>query len=1087
MAPLHQHDAQNDDINDNKPLLNFQELPFYGRELELKTLQQAFERVKQQHQDCPTAPHRNEQRRPGVEIVLVHGISGTGKSKLIQEFKEANRRSDGVCFLQGKCDHHLEQLPYAALIHTFAQLGDVLKDNENIDAALQKDLRPDEQALLVSAIPSIRCMFPKLSLRTEAESAELPPSDTNTFSKLKFAARDFIRCVSREMKPLVLILDDMQWADSASLEVLRVLITDTESSFLFVGSFREELDGADPLSILIQSLLHLYDGVHDIHLPEFEQEQILSLISNLLTLEACDVEPLVDAVMATSQGNVLFVLHFLLILQHKGVIFWSLGNYRWQWDQALVLREAARWKTVVGVMAAELSGLDEKSLQALKIASCLGSSFRIDTLTILMNAIDMVDLEDYLTTHVNISIVPETKKLEEVQNLLQEVMDVGLIVRDASGDRYRFAHDSIVEASYYLIPDGSDRYEMHFKLGKLLYQLSLLQEGHEDWTMLIALCQLNKGSPLVVDKAMKVQLAQLNLEAAERVLLLSAFSAASDYLRQGLEFLNRDTRWKDNYELTLKLSTTLASVFLCKRNFVGCKHVVDEVILNARCFDDKFDVYHIMIQSLGSQGRFDEAFAIGRSVLSLLGEGIHKTFFRLASNILQIKFAVLSKSDDQLVNTPQMQRQDKLQAILILRSLAGLAWISDRSDWMLHVQCRVVQLSLKYGMSPFSSYGFAIIGMALGVMGNIDDSVRLGEIATKLSEKHHPKGCDCYTIAVCQSFLVHWKRPFTECLDPLLHAFQSGMGEGDIAPAFYCACSYAVLGYLRCQSLAVLNAETKQFVTMMNEYGATPQTMILIPQLQLTLNFAGESENPRILSGTEMNLEEFLQECFDVNHMRAVFKVYLGQMTLAYHFGDLATAYDMVIKLKRVDLKTEGPAAAVPIRLFFMCMVYVDMFRTTNKKNHMKEACKILVKFEKWTKQGAVNVDHLYLLGRAEMLGAKNDVGTRDAYDAAITSCKAGGFLHPQALANEKAGVFALRAGDTATAISYMLEAKVVYTSWGAFGIVDFLESKYKFLFYDHASTASSRNRKERRRIERQGRNLKRSMLPNPYVCLPTL
>jgi predicted ATPase len=1064
--------------------LDLTKLGFYGRDEELKLLQKAFRNISNEaaaennailNEDDAALERSQYHHEHIVEFAVISGASGVGKSTLIQKFKESLPNNNKCCFIMGKYEQTMEAVPYSAVVSAFGQLCDYVSKSRNSKSIIQelkKGMRSEHRLVLANTMECFWNLFDDLP-----HDKRRPSFYENTvLLRMQYIVRDLMRLLSRHIiSPIVMVLEDLQWSDTSSLQLLRTLISDQYSTFLCIATYRNEQVGdTHPLSLLLHSLVHTTTSITEMELPALTHETIHAAISDILSLEQDNCITLAHQIYQTTKGNMLFVLHYVKMLHERGCIHCS--NGQWQCTPIPDLNE-----NVLQLVTEELDLLSKDAHKLLTIASCLGSQFSVVALTCVWTHLHQVDVDDYLTMEQHgVMHAPTSDELQSVISLLSEA--AGLVIPCGPIDSnttvmYAFAHDRVQQAAYTAIPNDPDKLEMHFKIGKILFPYSLgvpeeLSEHKDRTRLLAAITQLNQGSALIIDPAVKVQLARLNLVAADCVMLKSGFVTAVDYLQQGLDLLDPSERWTQHYDLSLLISSKLAEISYSCRDFVTCKHNVDYVVQNGHCFQDKFNVYYTLIQSLGSQNRIDEAFEVGMQVLDILGEKLVPTKLRLASNLFKCRKAINSRSmEELLLNGPVMVRKDKIQAIKVLRALAMLAWFTDQTELFVHIQMRIFQITLKHGASPHSSFGLACLGMIFGSNGNVADAYKVGVIATSMSQKFHSSGCDGMTTAIVHTMLNHFRQPLKVSIEPVMKSYQSAIASGDIEGAAYAANAYIHILRASGTRLDIINAEAARFAELMKDYNMTQLSIdqaltLLIPQWQFALNLAGESKNPVKLSGAAMHSEEqFIAECVDANNVKALLAIYSAKMSLGYYFGDIKAAYTASQNLLKVDKKKYCPCVPRASRILFLGLVEFEMHRQTKRKQHLQSAVRCISKLQEWHKNGDPNVRHLELILQAELASLGTNASQRKAsFDAAIEACRRNGSHHDEALANQRASVFCLKDGDTSLASYHMVNAKNLYSQWGATALAEYVKTKYSYLFYDQNTSASSEHRMKTRR-----------------------
>lgn len=1046
------------------PSLDIQRVAFYGREEELELLAEAFAPIYNlasgpiqagEEFNCDKEAHH-------VEVALLHGSSGSGKSTLIQKFKESVlAQSPECCFVFGKFEQTLEAVPYLAIVSAFSQICEYILNSPNSELIVEKlknGMRPERRIVLSNTVEGFWDVFNDLPRNKRRPSFY----DSNAFLRTQFIFRDFVRLLSTCVSPIVLVLEDLHWSDASSLQLIKTVISDQYSTFLFIGSYRsDQICHSHPLTSLVRSVNHSILASTDLYLEGFGKEIVNEIISHLLEQPPEDCVSLSNVVYAKTGGNIFFVLHYLQLIQKRGALFWSPENKQWNWTDvgSNTNSEESTDTDVVHIVAEELGQLSPKAQSLLMIASCLGSQFCVIALTCITSCINEVNLRDDLTGEDAIR-VPSDDEIDDILATLQEAVNLRLVA-ECDELTYAFEHDRVQHAAY--MSGTSDINKTHFKIGKILLQYSLgLGIENNTSSFLLAVTQLNQGSEIIKDNKAKARLAQLNLDAANCVLLKSGFENAIDYLQQGLDILLPTHRWHEHYDVTLKLTSTLAEVSCSSGDFIRCKHNIDEVVRNGKCFEDKFRIYFTTVQLLGLQNRFEDAFDIGKQILDSLGEKIVSSKLRLIANLIKVRNRIRNGSIDKLVYCPLMVQREKLQACKILRSLVTLAWQANQGVPLIHFQMRLIQITIKYGASPYSSFALACLGMVFASMGKMSEAYHLGVVATKMAQKMNHQGCDAMTSTVVHAFLNYLKQPMHASIDPLRLAHQSAMASGDIEGALYSAITFINLIRDAGRNLEFVTSETQRVAELIRDYSSThmstPQLlMMILPQWQFALNITGKARDPLKLTGTAMEEDTFVAECIDEHIVRGMKQLYDAKMKLGYYFGDNKIAFEASKNLRAIQDQNECPSYTNVRRSFFVGLVAFEMYRQTKRKKHLNEAVKCIKMLQKWHMEGIPNIEHMILILKAETVSLGTDVSERiAACEAAIECCRRDKFRHDEALANHRAALFCLAYSDIPSTSKYMFRAKTLYMVWGATALVKHIAKKYAYLFYDHDAPQSS-------------------------------
>jgi predicted ATPase len=451
-----------------------------------------------------------------------------------------------------------------------------------------------------------------------------------------FRFQAFVRALcNHQPQPLVLFLDDLQWADAASLELFKALVVDTSSdNLLVIGAFRGEevLNDDHPLRLVLSQLevLMLEQGRYQhVVLNDLALSDLNDFVAASLELAPQKTLTLSQVVLRKTHGNIFYSKEFLKHLEAQKLIRYDLTYFRWMWDVEEVSGSTNISDNVVDLVTARIRELPDSAIWILKVCSCLWFSFHVAVLDLIV-----IQTREELNNHQNLGqrlLATTLDDLNEYETTLKvdvtiqsEVMQ-GLLLATERGllDRmqemsFKFAHDRIREATYGLIEEGDERDRMHFAIGELLFRM-YHSEISQQWMLFSSVEQLNKISSHVHSPKLRLRLAELNLEAAECATSVSAFLPAIAYLNAGIDLLGA-SRWDCNYGLCIKMFSKLADLESSVGHSDEAAQVIAETIKRSRSFEDKLSVLTTRILSLSVQGELKESLDMAFGVLEGLGE-----------------------------------------------------------------------------------------------------------------------------------------------------------------------------------------------------------------------------------------------------------------------------------------------------------------------------------------------------------------------------------------------------------------------------------------------------------------------------------
>jgi hypothetical protein len=492
----------------------------YGREREIDALLAAFGRVVAQ--GTP-------------ELVLVSGYSGVGKSSVVNELHKALVPPRGL-FATGKFDQYKRDIPYATVAQAFQTLVRQILVRSEAEVnqwrdALREALGSNGQ-LIVNLVPQLEFVIGK-----QPPVPDLPPRDAENRFQLVF--RRFLGAFARPEHPLTLFLDDLQWLDAATLDLLQTLITHPEvQHLLVVGAYRDnEVGATHPLMRTLEAIRGTAARVQEIVLAPLGLDDVCRLVADALHCEGDSGHPLAKLVHEKTGGNPFFAIQFLTALAEEGLLRLDPDAAAWIWDLDGI-RAKGYTENVVDLIVGKLKRLSGATQTALQQLACLGNVVEFATLTLVYGESE-----------------------EEIHASLLEAARSGLIIRREGS--YAFLHDRIQEAAYTLIPEG-ERAAAHLRIGRVLLA-SMTVDGLAEHLFDVA-SQLNRGAALLMDRDEKARVATIDLSAGRKAKTSAAYTSASVYLATGMALLD-DSDWRSQYKLMFSLWLERAECEFLNGNF----------------------------------------------------------------------------------------------------------------------------------------------------------------------------------------------------------------------------------------------------------------------------------------------------------------------------------------------------------------------------------------------------------------------------------------------------------------------------------------------------------------------------------------
>lgn len=1019
----------------------------YGRETEVATLISAFERVSN-----PPVSNKEQGR---AEMILVSGYSGIGKSSLVNEVHQAIVRQRGY-FIAGKFDQFKRNIPYVSLIQAFQELmRQLLTENTDKIAVWKAKLLEAFGSIgqvIIDVIPEIEGI-----VGTQPEVPQLGASESqNRFNRL---FKKFIHVFTQPEHPLILFLDDLQWADSASLKLIQLLACDPDSQYLLlIGAYRDnEVSPTHPLMVTLAEIQQAGTITNNIILQPLQLTHVNQLVSDTLHSNVLKTKSLAQLVFNKTQGNPFFLTQLLKSLHQENLLSFDFTQGGWQWDIDR-LQDIDITDNVVELMVSQIQKLSQKTQHVLRLAACIGNKFTLEVLAIVYQKSQSETAKNLWEALQADLVVPLNDSYKIPLLLDSEIRMTGQdsaplpVPYHQSPIIYQFLHDRVQQAAYSLIPDYQKQ-ETHLKIGQLLLQNLTREEQAENIFDLVN--QLNYGTDLLTSEPEKYELAQLNLIAGQKAKAATAYESAVKYLNIGLGLLAASS-WQSQYKLTLALHNEAAEVAYLNGDFEQMKRWVEFVRNRAKTVLDQVKVYEVQIQAYMGQNKLLEALNTGLLVLKQLGvefpdspdpSDIGQALGETATILSGTRIKVL-------IDLPEMTDPHQLAVIRILSSIFSACYSTVSSLVPLTV-CKQVNLSVQYGNAAVSPFAYAIYSLLLcGAIGDIERGYEFGQLALRLVSKLNAKKIEAKTCHLVTAAVQHWKEHAKNTLAPFLSVFSTGLETGDLEYAGYAIMVWSHYSFFVGQQLTQLERDIATYtdaIQNIRHETALNNTKIC---WQAVLNMLGRVPNRCQLKGEAYDEEKMLLLHQQTNNQLAIHYLSLHKLVLYYQFENYSEALNTIPQIESSFGASVGQLTVVIFYFYdslVQLAVYSEISPSVSEAAMKSQQQGILdrvqanqEKMQNWAHHAPMNFLHKFYLVEAERHRVSGEkVEAMEMYDRAIALAKENDYINEEALAQELAAKFYLSWGKEAIAQLYMQKAHYAYQVWGAQGKVDDLEEKY--------------------------------------------
>ncbi len=976
----------------------------YGRTREIDTLLASFDRVV-------------AGGRP--ELVLVSGYSGIGKSSVVNELHKWLVPPRGL-FASGKFDQHKRDIPYATLAQAFQSLIRPLLGKNEAELRRWRDALLDALGpnglLIVDLVPEL-----KFIIGEQPPVPELPPQDAQNRFQLVF--RRFIGVFARLEHPLALFLDDLQWLDAATLDVLEDLLTRPDmQNLMLIGAYRDnEVDSTHPLMRKLEAIRRAGGIVNEIVLAPLAREDLGQLIVDSLHCEPERACPLARLVHDKTAGNPFFAIQFISALAEEALLTFDHGEARWSWD---LNRIHAKGYTdnVVDLMVGKLNRLPIETQNALQQLACLGNSAEFALLRM---------------------VYQDSK--EEMHGKLWEAVRIGLVFR--SEHSYRFLHDRVQEAAYSLIPEEL-RAEAHLRIGRLLAAHTPPEKREEVIFEIVS--QLNRGAVLITSREEREQLAELNLVAGKRAKASTAYASALKYLIAGAALLVDDS-WERRHDLTFPLELHRAECEFLTGQSAAAEERLTKLSSRASNTVELATVACLRMDLYTTLDQSDRAVAVCLDYLRHLGvewspqpteEEGRREYERIWSQLG-------SRGIDELIELPLMSDSACLATLDVLTKVVPPGMFRDANFGSLAI-CRAVNLSLEHGNSDGSCFAYVYLGMIAGPQfGNYKAGFRFGQLGYELVERRGLKRFQARTYMCFGSHVMPWTKHVQACRDVVHRTFDSANKIGDLCFSAY-SCNNVNTNLLAAgdplvevQRVAENGLEFAQKARFGLVIDIITAQLGLIRTLRgLTPKFGSFDDGQFDELRFERHLEgdpAALPECF----------YWIRKLQARFLAGDYVSAVDASLKAQRL-LWTAPSNFEMAEYHFYGALCHAALWDSAlpdQRQQHFEALATHHGQLEIWAENCPENFENRAALVSAEISRIEGRaLDAEHLYEQAIRSAHANRFVHNEALANELAARFYAARGFEKIARTYLQDARYCYLRWGATGKVRQLEQLHPHL-----------------------------------------
>lgn len=960
-----------------------------------------------------------------AELVLISGGAGIGKSALVQELHKELALAGH--FVSGKFDQFNRTQPYSAVARAAGELvrAELAGSSEQLAAWKAELLAAVGQngRVLVDIVPEL-----ELVIGLQPPVALLGPMEAQNRFESSFQ-RFMVASASAE-RPLVVFLDDLQWADSASLRLLsRILQNPEQRHLLVVASYRDnELTGAHPLSFFIDELTATIE-VSRVRLEPLAASDVGELLADTFPVHAEPIAPLAEVVMKKTLGNPFFISQFLDTAYRDGLIRFDARESRWTWQLDAIERAAAT-ANVVDLVLAKLQRLDADTQSIASLAACVGHRFDSRQLAAISGRTPGAVARALWQAVREGFVVP----LGDEYRLVSHELDASAHDLEVA---YRFTHDRVQQAAYALIPEA-ERGPIHLRIGRQLLARAGAS-GPSDDVIFDVVAALNAGRGHIESEAERRSLASLDVRAARRAKAACAPATASELSDIALELLGEDA-WQVDYALARAAHGIRAECSHLTGNDAAALDSIAALKAHGRTLVERVEAGNLEVMVLTHQGRLVEASASSIEVLRELGVAMPDPQDKgalgqaIGREFGAYQAALAGRSIESLAELPKMSDPEKLALIgtLFAAIPAAFQW---NPELMVLMVLMAVRLPIEHGTAPLSAFFYEQYGIVHTVVtGDHDTAYRFGQLGLRLDDDPERQPYTAAVHFIFAAFNSHFKRPLAECLD----AFQTGVARaldcGDHMHGAYCMSLGSAYRFYAGEPLERLALDLPGLVQNLTARRDVINTSFLSVVVQ----------SVRCLRGEAAALGAFDDEAqFEASAPPPVLAMYgAHKAMLRFLAGDAPGALAATERFHPLPVLFYNVEYSL-----YRGLALAELARGAVGEERAALEARLRAECDahaRWAAACPENFAHRHALLSAELhavSGRSEDAMAQ--YERAISLATAHGFVQHLALASELCARFHHAAGRLKVARTYLLEASYHYERWGASAKVERLARQY--------------------------------------------
>jgi predicted ATPase/signal transduction histidine kinase/CheY-like chemotaxis protein len=956
-------------------------------------------------------------------VTFVVGESGFGKSTIIKNLTKPIIEN-GAVLISGKYHQSKTPTPCSAILSALEMsILSILKEDHSKKMVWKNriiEALGDNSSVITNTLPKLKQLL--------ENSSELLAVDSQ-FSENRFyyTLSTFISLFATERTPLVIALDNSQWMDRCSVQLIKNILLDKSIGFITFICFGTNensfsaFKGDDNSAFESGEIDEL--NISEIELQSLSKSDVLDLLSETLHLSLANVSELGELLYTKTKGNPYFLRQQILSLYSDKRINFNLKDKKWQWD-IQAIKQLNISDNVVELLSNNINRLSDETQELLKVSSVIGSTFSYRDLSIFYANAIPTSLLDQLISKNYIESVDNSYEIFKSEN--GEVEPI-----------FKFSHSEIWKAVYNFI-EYEKRDHYHLKFGTALQKE--LNRRNDNWDLLFkTVNHLNIVIYNITDNRERDDLFLLNIDAANIAMKSLAYDSAEIFLLAAIS-LRDEEHWNSQYNEMLNLYNSISNVYLLLSEYDKMRSYFSILEKNCKTPLDRLPLCRMVIKSFVSQNNPLEAINYGKTYLEELGfivpSKINTT--KLLTRIIFSKVNISKKSKEALQSINELTDPNK---IAIMETLFNLGAPCYQCDPKLSLYFAIIQVeySLKYGNSQYSITAYSYYGMILtGILKDYKNGLKYSNFAEELSKKYGEYEFHNRLFFQKSNFILPWHEPIQNACLLSKKAYKDAIIFGDFQHAAWNLFQYSEYSFYSGEDLVSVENHFKTTIEKSYLFKQETQKLYagiflsIINQLQGRQGALDKEENKQRLLIFKKSGDSI-----------GIYLHYISNSISSYIVDDFETANILINKAEKYK-KFNIAAMTLPIFHFYSALIKVQLFLKNGDKKLIREAQKSCNQLKKYGKQNKFNFQHKYLTVQAAIFAATgNQYRAFDFFEKAVAAAEENGFIHECAIAAELAGSHYINSGREFLGKIYIEKASKLYQIWGAHQKTVLLQKHY--------------------------------------------